>query len=67
MPLPLFPKNVKKFLWHDNVSVDAQVFTVLTTDGDVYSWGKNNLTGTASTTNLSEDGYLTVPTKVNTE
>ena len=41
--LTLFPNNVKTFLWHDNVSVDAQVFTVLTEDGDVYTWGKKQL------------------------
>lgn len=59
------PANIKKFLWNEDASLDAQVFTVLTQDGKVYSWGRNNLTGTDSKTNLSPDGYLVVPTLVN--
>lgn len=65
-PLVLnLPANIKKFLWNEDLSLDAQVFTLLTDDGKVYSWGKNNLTGTNSKNNLSTDGYLMVPTLVN--
>lgn len=59
------PANIKKFLWNEDASLDAQVFTLLTQEGKVYSWGRNNLTGTDSKVNLSPDGYLMVPTLVN--
>lgn len=59
------PANIKKFLWNEDASLDAQVFSLLTEDGKVYSWGKNNLTGTDSKSDLSSDGYLMVPALVN--
>lgn len=63
--LPKTDNNVKKFLWNEDASLDAQVFTILTKEGKVLSWGKNNLTGTDSKDNLSPDGYLLKPTQVN--
>lgn len=65
LKLPQTDSNVKKFLWNEDASLDAQVFTILTNDGKVLSWGKNNLTGTDSKDNLSPDGYLLTPTQVN--
>lgn len=38
---------------------------ILTIDNDVYSWGELNNTGTNSKENISPNGYLVKPTKVN--
>ncbi|MDY5051975.1 MAG: PKD domain-containing protein [Candidatus Mucispirillum faecigallinarum] len=65
LKLSISNANIKKFLWNEDASLDAQVFTILTNDGKVYSWGKNSLTGTDSKDNLSPDGYLLRPALVN--
>lgn len=59
--------NIKKFLWDENASIEAEVFIVLTEDGHVYTWGKKSLTGSDGLCldKTTQDGFLSSPCQIN--
>lgn len=61
----IFGENSKSLYYSSNFNYTGLFYGVLTEQGDVYTWGSLKNTGTNSKENVSPNGYLVKPTKVN--